>query len=311
MDGIFIRKKRIIWLILMLICGIFLIGLYAFPSITGRETAEGKLTHLIMGILCTLAAISALLFNHGAYIRIEENRINAKYHWFDRLDCAIDDIEFVLPKTNTLTFLLKGGKRHMIMGVENSWDLSSAIRRYVFGLETESPDSVRQKLEQAQATRKKALWWVLGLGTLMFANIFIAVLLTGGRELHEFSKLDWILFSVMGFVELLTLVSLFYAAQRYGKYMLPIEQLKYRLRGAVIAAAPLPTNSTVAVYMDWDHIGRIVVCGFPNDESVYYYVQKVLGDFELETVHESEIYPSKDDLPTGGLDELINVTPLL
>lgn len=310
MDGVFLRKKKNIWLILMLMCGVFLIGLCGFLKFTGEDDPGTLQVLLIMGILCGLVAVPSMLLNHGAFIHIGVNSIKAKYHWFGRLDCRIADVAFVLPRINTLTILLKSGKRHVIMGVENSWDLSSAIRRQGFALEAETPTSIRRKLTQAQDARKKALWWVLGLGALMFANIFIAVLLTGGKDLHEFSQWDWILFSLMGLLELLTVIGLFCAAQRCGKYQLPIEQLKYRLRGAVIAKTPLPTNNAVAVYTEWDHLGRIVVCGFPNDESVYYVVQKVLGDFKLETVHESEIYPSKDDLPTGGLDALVNVTDL-
>lgn len=308
MDGIFIRKKTNIWLILLSLCGICFIALYIFLNIVDSEATSELLTFLIVGILLSLVSISSMLLNHGAYICIEENTIKAKYHWFGRLDCSIGDVEFVLPQINTLTILLKSGKRYVIMGVENSWALSSAIRRQRFEIEAEAPDSIRQQLTQAQATRKKELWWLLGGSALMFANIFIAVLLTGGRDLHEFGKLDWILFAVMGFIEQLTLIGLFYAAERCGKHLLPIEQLKYRLRGAIIAAHPLPANNTTAVYTDENHTGRIVVCGFPNDKSVYYCVQEFVGNFELETVHTSEIYDSIDELPEDGFSTLIDVT---
>lgn len=93
--------------------------------------------------------------------------------------------------------------------------------------------------------------------------------------------------------------------------MLPIEQLKYRLCGAIIATYPLPTNNTTAVYTDENHTGRIVVCGFPNDESVYYCVQEIVGNFELETVHTSEIYDSIDELPVDAFSALIDITAIL
>ena len=308
MDGIFIRKKTNIWLVLLLLCGIFFVILYVFLNMVDSEATSELLTFLIMGIICGLIAIPSMLLNRGAYIHIEGNTIKAKYHWFGKLDCSIDDIEFVSPQINTLTILLKSGKRHVIMGVENSWALGSAIRRQVFEIEKEAPDSLRQKLSLAQATRKKELWWVFGGIALLFVNIFIAVLLTGGRDLHEFSQLDWILFSVMGAIELLTLIGLFYAAQRCGKHLLPIEQLKHRLRGAIIATHPLPTNNITAVYTDENHTGRIVVCGFPNDDSVYYCVEEIYGNFELETVHTSGIYESTEELPEEGFSVLIDVT---
>ena len=308
MDGIFIRKKTNIWLVLILLCGIFFVVLYAFLNMVDSEATSELLIFLIMGIVCGLIAILSMLMNYGAYIHVEENTIKAKYHWFGKLDCSIDDIEFVLPQINTLTILLKSGKRHVIMGVENSWALGAAIRRQSFEIEKEAPDSLRKKLSMAQATRKKELWWVLGGITLMFVNIFIAVLLTGGRDLHEFTQLDWILFSVMGAVELLTLIGLFYAAQRCGKHLLPIEQLKYRLRGAIIATHPLPTNNITSIYTDENQTGRIVVCGFPNDDSVYYCVQAICGNFELETVHTSEIYENTEELPEEEFSALIDIT---
>ncbi len=308
MDGIFIRKKTNIWPVLLLLCGISLVALYVFFDTADPETTGEQIVFLIVGILCVLAAILSAGMNHGAYIHIAENSIQAKYHWFGRLDCGIDAVEFVLPQINTLTVLLKNGKRRTIMGVENSWALASAIRRQKFEIEAEAPDPIRQQLAQAQDARKKELWRVFGIGALLFANIFIAVLLTGGREMYQFSQPDWILFSVMGLLELLTFIGLFCVAQRCGKYLLPIEQLKYRLRGAVIAAHPLPTNNTKAVYTDENYSGRIVVCGFPNDESVYYCVQEIVGDFQLETVHTSEVLAGTDKLPDGGFSKLIDIT---
>lgn len=308
MDGIFVRKKTNIWLVLLLLCGIFFVVLYVFLNMVDSEATGELLTFLIMGILCGLVAIPSMLLNHGAYIQVKENTIKAKYHWFGRLNCGIGDVEFVLPQINTLTILLKNGKRHVIMGVENSWALGSAIRRQKFEMETDTPGSIQQQLIQAQATRKKELWWVLGGVALMFVNVFVAMLLTGGRDLYEFSKLDWTLFAVMGFVELATVIGVFYAADQCGKHLLPIERLKYRLRGAIIATHPLPSNNTTAVYTDENHTGRIVVCGFPNDKSVYYCVQEIVGNFELETVHTSEIYNSTDELPEEVFSALIDIT---
>ena len=234
-----------------------------------------------------------------------------KYHYFGKIDCLISDVYFALGGNNTVIIQQKNGKSHTIMGIINSWYIASEIRKQSFEIEAEEPDSIRQQLNHAQATRKKELLLVLGGISLIFANIIIAVLLTGGRDLHEFGKLDWTLFAMMGFVELATVIGLFFIAQRCGKHLHLIEQLKYRLRGAIIATHPLPTNSTTAIYTDENYTGRILVCGFPNDESVYYCVQEIVGDFELETVHTSEIYSSTAELPIDGFSSLINISSLL
>lgn len=306
MDGIFIRKKTSTLIILLLLSGIFLIGLYIYWSLVDPEAISGLLTFLIFGILIELVTIPAMLLNHGAYIQVGENTIKAKYHWFGKLNCRIEDVEFVLPQINALTILLKNGKRHAIMGVENSYQLAQAIRRQNFMLETEPADSVRRKFTQAQAARKKALMQTLVPLVLMFAIIFITVALTGSRDLGDFSQTDWIIFGVMGIAELVILVILFLAAERCGKLLLPIEQQKYRVRGALIATTPLPGNTPIAVYTDENYSGRIVVCGYPNSESVYYCVQPFTGSFTLETEETSEIYDSVDDLP--DFSDMIDIT---
>lgn len=293
---------------MLLLCGIFFILLYFYLNMGNPEAASDLLSFLIVGILLELLTVPSMLLNLGAYIHIGDNTLKAKYHWFGKLDCSIDDIEFVFPQINTLTILLKSGKRHVIMGVENSWALSSAIRRQSYAVETEAPDALRQKLALAQAARQKELCRALGGMAMLFVNIFIAVLLTGGRDLHEFTRQDWILFSVMGGVELLTVIGLFYLAQRCGMHLLPIEQLRYRLQGAIIATHPLPSNNITAVYTDENNAGRIVVCGFPSDDGVYYCVEEIYGNYALETIHTSDIYESAEELPGGEFSSLIDIS---
>ncbi len=307
MNGKFLRRWGNIWLILMLLCGLFFIALYIFLNIVDPLATGELLTFLIIGILICLVTVPSMLLNCGAYIRAEENRLQAKYHWFGRLDCSMEEVAFALPGINTLSILLKNGKRHIIMGVGNPWELAAYIRRHSLVLEKEAPEAIKTQLTEMQQARKKALFGVLGGILLMFANIFIAVLLTGGRDLQDFSDLDWTLFAVMGVVELLTVIVLFSVASRCGRYMLPMEHLKYRLRGAVIASHPLPENS-LSVYTDENYTGRIVVCGFPGYESVYYCVQEFSPSGALETVYTSEACDNREALPEGGFEALLDIT---
>lgn len=312
MDGIFVRKKVRFWLILLLVGVLFAVR-YLLRHIASPETA-GKPTALIVyGVLLCLFGIPAVLMNRGAYIHIdtEAHRMKAKYHWFGRIDCDMGDIAFVHPQINTLTILMKDGKRHAIMGVENSADLSAAIRRQTFSLEQESPEKLRQELLSLQVRRKKALWWVLGGCVLLFVYIGLAVYLTGGKALHQFDGQDWVIFGIMGVMELVTMVVTFRAADRCGKCQLPMEQLQYRIRSAVIATQPLPSNQVLSVYTDENCRSRVLVCGFPNDESVYCDVQRFTGDMVLETVHSSEIYGSREELEEDAAFNLADITALV
>lgn len=308
MDGEFVRKKTSVFLIGLLIFGIFFIGL---PSIGEPMAAGESLTILITGILVCLSAIFCMLFNLGACLRVEEDIVCGRHGWFRRLNCKLDEVDFVLPRINTLTILLKNGKRHIISGLRNSYEICSAIRQQKFQPEEETPEVLRVELDQLTEARKKELWWVIGGCILLFVNIFVAVFLTGGREMYDFGKLDWILFGIMAFIELLTIVGLFYLAGRCGKQLLVIEQHRYRLRGAVILSCPLPSNHVREVYTDCNYAGRIVVCGYPNDECVYYSLQIFDGDRGLKTVDTSQIYDSVDELPSEDFEKLIDILSLV
>lgn len=296
MDGIFIRKRLGIWPVLFLI-GLVLGAGYILRYISSPETA--RLTGVVIyWAMLLLFGIPAMLVNRGAYLHIdtETNRMNAKYHWFGRIDCSMEDIAFVQPQINTLTILMKNGKRHVIGLLENSADLSAAIRRQTFSLERESPEKLRQELLSLQMRKKKTLWWVLGGSVLLFVYIGLAVCLTGGKELHQFDGRDWVIFGLMGAMELVTMVATICIADRYGKYQLPMEQLQYRIRSALMATQPLPSNQVLSVYVDVNCRKRVLVCGFPNDESVYCDVQRFNGDMVLETAESSKVYNNAETL---------------
>lgn len=308
MDGVFAGKKRLILPILCLLAGLFFVGIAIAMNVAEAADNSDWIFILLFGLAYAVGGVVILLFNRGAVLRVDEDHIVARYHWFGKLDCAIDDIAFVLPQLNTLRIRLKNGKQHVIMGIRNSWEISAFLRRQGFTLETETPDVLCLQLEQVQKGRKKELWWVIGLGALMFVNIFIAVLLTGARDMADFTDSDWTRFAMMGVIEAVTVFGFFWAALRCGKFLLPMEETRHRLRGAVIASHPLPSNQVTGVYIDENYSGRIVVCGYPNDESVYYYVQQFVDPLTLETVYTSEVYKNAEELPDDGFSPLIDIT---
>ncbi len=303
----FLRKKFNILLFLLFACGLFFIGLYIFLNIVDPGVTSELLTFLIMGILIILVVIPSWLLNFGAFIHIDEDSIKAKYHWFGKIDCKLSDVTFAVARVNTLIIQLKDGKTHTIMGVENSWPLASMIRRNMsFGV-TEQPEVLMEKLNTLKSAKKKGLIYVCCGLALMFINIFITVFLTGEREMHEFSKIDWIIFAVMCVVEFATVVITFYFANKTGKKNVPIEKLKYDIRRSIIETKPLVFGCILKVYTDYDYTGRIVVFGYPNDETVYYIMQEFASDYSLFKSYESEIYENMDELLVD-IGELIDIT---
>jgi len=290
-----------------LLCGSLLILLFAFLKYADSQAGNDVYFGILIGAGISMCGLLSMQFNRRAFVKIENHHISARYHWFGKLDCSLEDIAFSVAQINTLSILLKNGRRCVIMGIQNPWPLCSAIRRETFSLEKETPEALGRRLNALQAVRKRELHWVLGGCTLLFVNIGITVLLTGGRELRDFGKMDWIIFASMGVIEMLTLIGVFYIAQRCGRKLLPIEQIQYRLKGAMIASCPLPAGNVKQVYTDENRTGRIILFDFPNDEGVYYCVQEFMGSGGLETVFTSKVYESQEDLPSKEFSTLIDI----
>ena len=307
MEGMFLRKKFNIWLFLLFVCGLFFIGLYIFLNIVDPKATSELLTFLIIGILTILIVIPSWLLNFGAFIHIDEDSIKAKYHWFGKIDCKLSDVVFAVARVNTLIIQLKDGKTHTIMGIENSWPLASIIRRNMSFEVTEQPEILMEKLNNLKATKKNGLIYVCSGVALMFVIIFITVFLTGEREMHEFSNIDWTIFAIMVATEIATAVATFYFARKTGKNNIPIEKLQYEIQRRIIETQPMLPGFVIAVYTDENYTGRITLFGYPHDSAVYYSVQEFASDYTLFRAYTSDVYDSQDELP-ADFETLIDIT---
>ena len=260
-----------------------------------------------MGILIILVVIPSWLLNFGAFIHIDEDSIKAKYHWFGKIDCKLSDVTFAVARVNTLIIQLKDGKTHTIMGIENSWPLASIIRRNMPFEVTEQPEVLMGKLNDLKSSKKKGLIYVCSGWALMFINIFITVFLTGERELHEFSKIDWIVFAIMGVIEIATVIATVYLAIKTGKNNIPIKKLRYEIQRRIIETQPLLPGFVIAVYADDNYTGRITLFGYPHDSAVYYSVQEFASDYTLFRAYTSDVYGSQEELP-ANFEVLIDIT---
>ena len=303
----FVRKKFNIRLFLLFACGLFFIGLYIFLNIVDPKATSELLTFLIMGILIILVVIPSWLLNLGAFIRIDDDSIKAKYHWFGKIDCKLSDVTFAIARVNTLIIQLKDGKTHTIMGIENSWPLASFIRRNMSFDITEQPEELMKKLNNLRSTKKKGLIYVCSGVALMFIIIFVTVFLTGEREMHEFSNTDWTIFAIMVVAEIATVFATFYFAGKTGKNNVPIEKLQYSIQRRIIETQPLLPGNAIKVFTDENYTVRLTFFGYPNEDSVYYVAQEFASDYTFFKSYESEIFENIEQLQ-GGFEALIDIT---
>ena len=307
MEGMFLRKKFNVWLFLLFLCGLAFIGMYIFLNIVDPTATSKLLTFLIVGIMICLVVIPSWLLNSGAFIHIDEDSIKAKYHWFGKIDRKLSDVVFAVARVNTLIIQLKDGKTHTIMGIKNSWPLASIIRRNMSFEVTEQPETLNEKLNNLKANKKNGLIYVCSGVALRFVMIFITVFLTGEREIHEFSNIDWTIFAIMLATEIATAVATFYFAEKTGKNNIPIEKLQYEIQRRIIETQPLLPGFVIAVYTDENYTGRITLFGYPNVSAVYYSVQAFASDYTLFRAYTSDVYDSQEELP-ANFETLIDIT---
>ena len=119
---------------------------------------------------------------------------------------------------------------------------------------------------------------------------------------------DWILFSIMAAIEIGTLIWTFALACRSGRRLVDLAYLRHRLQGAAIVTQILPSTCMKAVYTDPEFNGRLVVCGIPNDGSLYYVVQEFDDDFHLVTIENSRFFDVASDLLEDLSEDLIDIT---
>ena len=263
---------------------------------------------LIVAILAAIVEIFVLTFNGGAYFRVEEGRIHARYHWLGRLDWALEDLAFIHGEMMTLNLLLKNGKRRSIAFLVNAEELCDNVRRMTFSMEQEDPAVLKEQLEKVNQKRRRDVCWVFAGCALIFVNIALLVLATGGRESDVFSSRDWAICWVMTVIDCATVFATFWIAQRCGMQLMDIYHLRHRLQSAVIASQVLPSNCVKTVYTDLDRNGRVVVCGLPNDGSLYYMVQEFDDHFHLVTMETSAFFESEEDLMEDLSPTLIDIT---
>ena len=290
-------SKKYFWNVLCLVSGLILIGLFIFIGFADEEaTPSNIMSGILFGAIISLFSAIILFFNFKAYLYIKDGRIKGKYHYFGKIDCSISDVDFAWSGINTLTVQLRNGKCHTIMGVENSWHLCRIIRQCMTFYITESCESLIEKLDETKAEKKKGLIYVCIGVVLMFVNIFATVFLTGEREMHDFSKTDWMIFSIMGALELATVIYTFYFARLTGKYNIPIEKLKYSIRRTVVESSRVYQDDVIQVLTDMDCAYRIVIKKCADSDGIYYVLEEINEKWNLERGYMSDPFESIDEL---------------
>ncbi len=288
------------------VCGAFIMALFVFLGFVDNDTAS-MLSGLIIGFCIMSVGLCILLFNHKAFIHIDGAHIEAKFGYFTRLDCDINEISYAeFGANNMLIILLKNGKQLTVTGLENGFEIRSTILSKISFEPIEDTEKAKTELAELKTKQKSGIVPMCICLVLMFALIFITVVLTGERELHEFSSFDWILFAAMGAVGIVNLAFTFYFARLGGSVNVKISRLEYAIRRSIVEWAPVAGSASLKyVFTDAEYTGRILI--FENEQSgIWLHIQELDGDYNLRIESEGTA-DNMDDL-ISSLEGLTDIT---
>jgi len=275
LEGVFIKKNKTLYAVCMIL-GLSLIVLFAFIGIADSEsTLRDILFGAVLGSFFVVAALVCLPFNHKAFLQINEKDgfIKGKFHWFGRIYCSFDRVAFVSAQVNVLTVLCKDGRRYTIMGLRNPFELEHFIRERIFAPEAEKPQILEERLRAEKTQRVNDLIRTIAGSVMIFVNIFVTAALTDWRELGDFTKADWTVFSLTLTFGLIILILTFFFAGRAGKRVLNITYLSYRARASHVFLDPLPVGRIIWIYTTLDYSKRLVAIRYHHSEKVMVYTQ--------------------------------------
>lgn len=236
MDGIFRKRKwnRFLnWL--GLLSGLGLAGLFGFlmkvdpPEHWDDALAAGffVLFGLAVSVLCAIG----LRNGPKIFLRVEEDRIRGWTPMGGALDCPMSDVDTVSWGGGGLNLTLKNGRRWNYTDLSNFREIGEFIHKRTF-----VPDAVDMDretlavaiLKQKRRCRRRVTGVLVSL-VFVFVPILLAAVLTGGKELHDFSAADWKVFAIFAAVSLAAFLAFFLFLRSWVKASAECE----RLLGAV------------------------------------------------------------------------------
>ena len=171
---------------------------------------------------------------------------------------------------------------------------------YVF--DGNKQDIVANLKKRKQSIKRNSILTFCAVG-LSFVWVFATVFLTGCKEqLSEFNHTDWIIFSIMCVLEVLTVIAMFtFAIKARRGNPVALEKQIYEIHRTTIETTPLleSPGELKAVLTDAYYSHRITLhcnCIENNNESFHYNIEIFDEDFNLKFLYQSEFFESGEKL---------------
>ena len=309
MKAVFKKTNSILFAVFLALLIIWS-GLCVFMLLKNNLTgATNILICLLVAIIICAFGMIPFLYNYKAYLHIDNNKIVGRFGFFKRLECDMADVTFVLPRFDTMHILLQD-RKYYIMGIKNAYEVGAFMMQNIPFSPCENKQDVIANVKKRQQNIKKYSVFVFCAIGLSFLWVLITVFLTGARDLPQFNPSDWIIFSMMCFLEVLTVSAMFtFAIKARQGNPVKLEEQIYKIKRSAIETAPLLAVSgrIQSVFADPFFSQRITVCLNiieDNDEAFLYYTEIFDEDFKLKFAYQSRIFEDAEmyEMFRGCLD---------
>lgn len=299
MDGIFCKQRfYAIYNIIGLISGAFAVLLFGFIICNGELIALDDIIascfFICFGLfICILCGIS-LYVNRKAYIHVDDQKIYAFCHYGLALECDLSEVSNVSFGYTGLNIQLKNGKNYNLMNLENAYQIRKYIHKRISGKPAVFPDKdeLLSAIPPLRKKRKREGITSIGCFLLLFPGIFLTAALTGWKDLQDFGVKDWTVFSIIAGVGIIVIVVFCILLRKYLLDTDELNKMQGTLYQTILRNSPVQAGNALKSFIDDDICAsiRLTVYGYPNSDEVYFTVEQVNQNFEIECIHESRIY---------------------
>ena len=315
MDGIFTNQKRTrLYNIIGLVCGLFSALLFGFVLIVdGEGTLETFLTSCVITFFALIVSIfccASLYVNRRAFIHVDEEHISAFCQYGLSLECKLTDVEWVTYGGAGLDIRLKNGKKYNLINLENAYQLGRFMIKRIPEppVPSRSKESLIAEISVMKRKRNREAIVALSGFVLLIPLVLVGSAVTGNAELHQFGGDDWRIFTILAAIGILMVIVACVALRRAIAHIEELDVLRRTICQLVFQTTPLQPGNAIRVFAEYYALqpSRLTVYEVPGSEQVYYILEDMNQNFELEYVTRSEKYPDIDTM-LEEIDHLLEI----
>lgn len=233
MEGIFRKGLNRLYGILGTVSGVGLIGLMGFvlavdPAVQPEDVGY-FVFFMVFGLIAAVVSSYSLFVTGRVFLRVTEERIEGYSGLSGRLECAMEDVAHVAWGGTGLSIELKNGRWYNFNDLRNNYEIGSFIRERTFAapkVDMDREELARTVLGLKRRQNRLAVGVLVSV-VLMIPEILVAAALTGGRELEEFTALDWTVLGIGAAAVVLTFIIFYVLLRRFVKAQREYQRLLF------------------------------------------------------------------------------------